>query len=62
MAEIIKLHDKDWCVECPQCGSQLFYTILMEDLETVDRIECGGFDIHGEPCTYAIKFDDDDSI
>lgn len=62
MAELIKL-DRSFCVQCPLCDSQIHYVILQDDLETVDRIECGGYDEHGEPCSYSIKFEDDeDSI
>ena len=63
MAEIIKLHDADMCVECPECGSQLFYAILEDDLVSLARLECGGFDVNGDECDYALTFDvDEDAI
>ena len=59
-ANVIKLYNSDMCVECPQCGSQLFYAILEDDLVSLARLECGGFDINGDECDYALMFDIDD--
>ena len=58
-ADVIKVFG-DKCVECPLCGSQLFYVMLCDDLESVDRLECGGFDNHGKPCPYQLPFEDEE--
>ena len=40
------------------CSSDL--AILEEDLATLSRLECGGFDEDGEPCAYSLSFEDDE--
>ena len=62
MAEIISL-ERDMCVQCPQCNSQLFYCCVEKPgIDYLTKIECGGFDEHGEPCDYNIVFEEEDGI
>ena len=62
-AEIIKLHSGDVAIECPICGSQLFYVCLEDDCETVSKYECGGVVIDEDglqrECEYCIELEDE---